>query len=46
MKRFFRELSVLGALAAVLVGMAIFAPAFFSPQPLLSLLTQLTFDGI
>ena len=40
MKRFFRELSVLGALAAVLVGMAIFAPAFFSPQPLLSLLTR------
>ena len=40
MKRSFRELSVLGALAAVLVGMAIFAPAFFSPQPLLSLLTR------
>ena len=40
MKRYFRELSVLGALAAVLVGMAIFAPAFFSPQPLLSLLTR------
>lgn len=42
MKRYFRELSVLGALAAVLVGMAIFAPAFFSPQPLLSLLTRET----
>ncbi len=40
MKRYFRELSVLGALAAVLLGMAIFAPAFFSPQPLLSLLTR------
>ena len=40
MKRYFRELSVLGALAAVLFGMAIFAPAFFSPQPLLSLLTR------
>ena len=40
MKRSFRELSVLGALAAVLGGMAIFAPAFFSPQPLLSLLTR------
>jgi len=40
MKRFFRELSVLGALAAVLLGMAIFAPAFFSPQPLLSLVTR------
>ncbi len=40
MKYYFRELSVLGALGAVLLGMAIFAPAFFSPQPLLSLLTR------
>ena len=40
MKRHFRELSVVAALLAVLLGLAIFAPAFFSPQPLLSLLTR------
>lgn len=40
MNRYFRELSVLGALLAVLVGLAIFAPAFFQPQPLLSLVTR------
>ncbi len=40
MKRHFRELSVAGALAVVLLGLAIFAPAFFQPQPLLSLLTR------
>ena len=40
MKRYFRELSVVGALLAVLLGLAIFAPAFFSPQPLLSLVTR------
>ena len=40
MKRYFRELSVVAALLAVLLGLAIFAPAFFSPQPLLSLLTR------
>lgn len=40
MKRYFRELSVVGALFAVLLGLAIFAPAFFSPQPLLSLVTR------
>src|SRR5882757_1729181 len=40
MKRYFRELSVVAALAAVLLGLAIFAPAFFQPQPLLSLLTR------
>lgn len=40
MKRYFRELSVLGALAAILLGLAIFAPAFYQPQPLLSLLTR------
>src|SRR5438093_13513238 len=40
MKRHFRELSVAAALALVLVGLAIFAPAFFQPQPLLSLLTR------
>lgn len=40
MKRHFRELSVAAALAVVLLGLAIFAPAFFQPQPLLSLLTR------
>lgn len=40
MKKHFRELSVAGALAVVLLGLAIFAPAFFQPQPLLSLLTR------
>ncbi len=40
MKRYFRELSVVGALLTVLLGLAIFAPAFFSPQPLLSLVTR------
>ena len=40
MKRYFRELSVLGALVAILLGLAIFAPAFYQPQPLLSLLTR------
>ena len=40
MKKYFRELSVVGALVAVLIGLAIFAPAFFQPQPLLSLVTR------
>ena len=40
MKRHFRELSVAAVLAIVLVGLAILAPAFFQPQPLLSLLTR------
>ena len=40
MKRYFRELSVVGALGVVLLGLAIFAPAFFQPQPLLSLVTR------
>ena len=40
MKRHFRELSVAATLAIVLLGLAIFAPAFFQPQPLLSLLTR------
>jgi rhamnose transport system permease protein len=40
MKRYFRELSVVGALLAVLLGLGLFAPAFFSPQPLLSLVTR------
>jgi rhamnose transport system permease protein len=38
--RYFRELSVAGALAAVLLALAIFAPAFYQPQPLLSLVTR------
>jgi len=40
MSRYFRELSVAGALALVLLVLAIFAPAFFQPQPLLSLATR------
>jgi rhamnose transport system permease protein len=40
MKRHFRELSVAAALLVVLLALAIFAPAFFQPQPLLSLLTR------
>jgi len=39
-KRYFRELSVAAVLALVLVGLAIFAPAFYQPQPLLSLVTR------
>ncbi len=40
MARYFRELSVAGALALVLLGLAVFAPAFYQPQPLLSLVTR------
>ena len=40
MKKYFRELSVVAALAVVLLGLAIFAPAFFQPKPLLSLVTR------
>ncbi len=40
MKRHFRELSVTATLLLVLLGMAVFAPAFFQPQPLLSLVTR------
>ena len=40
MSRYFRELSVLGALIVILLGLAVFAPAFFQPQPLLSLVTR------
>ncbi len=40
MSRYFRELSVVGALGAVLLAMAVFAPGFFQPQPLLSLATR------
>ena len=40
MSRYFRELSVAAALLLVLGTLAIFAPAFFQPQPLLSLATR------
>lgn len=40
MNRYFRELSVVGALGVVLIAMAVFAPAFYQPQPLLSLVTR------
>jgi rhamnose transport system permease protein len=40
MTRHFRELSVAAALALVLLTLAFVAPAFFQPQPLLSLLTR------
>jgi rhamnose transport system permease protein len=40
MKSYFRELSVAAALAILLLALAIFAPGFFQPQPLLSLLTR------
>src|SRR4051794_23513633 len=38
--RYFREISVACALSLLLIALAIFAPAFFSPQPLLSRLTR------
>ncbi len=40
MKTYFRELSVAAALGVVLLALAVFAPAFYQPQPLLSLLTR------
>ncbi|HEY0966238.1 MAG TPA: ABC transporter permease [Opitutaceae bacterium] len=40
MMRHFRELSVAGVLVLMLAALAVFAPAFFQPQPLLSLLTR------
>ncbi len=40
MKRYFREISVTLALGLVLLGLAGFAPAFYQPQPLLSLATR------
>jgi rhamnose transport system permease protein len=40
MSRYFRELSVAVALLVVLVALAIFAPGFYQPQPLLSLVTR------
>ncbi len=39
-RMYFRELSVAGALILVLALLAVFAPAFFQPQPLLSLVTR------
>ncbi len=39
MQKYFRELSVAAALVLLLLVLAVFAPAFFSPQPLLSRLT-------
>ena len=38
--RHFRELSIAAALLLVLGALVVFAPAFFQPQPLLSLLTR------
>ena len=40
MSRYFREISVATALGIVLVALAIFAPAFYQPQPLLTLITS------
>jgi rhamnose transport system permease protein len=42
MSRYFRELSVAGALAVLLLALGIFAPHFFALQPLLSRLTAQT----
>lgn len=41
MSRYFREISVATALGIVLIALAIFAPAFYQPQPLLTLITSL-----
>ena len=40
MSRYFREWSVAAVLFVVLVALAIFAPAFYQPQPLLSLVAR------
>lgn len=40
MKRYEREISVAGILALLLVVLAVSAPSFFEPQPLLSLVTR------
>ncbi|MDB6027602.1 MAG: rbsC 2 [Verrucomicrobiales bacterium] len=40
MKKYFREISVAIALGILLLVMAIVAPGFYQPQPLLSLLTR------
>jgi ribose/xylose/arabinose/galactoside ABC-type transport system permease subunit len=42
MKKYFRELSVAFALGVLLLALAIFAPSFYEPQPLLSLVTRET----
>ena len=42
LKKHFRELSVAAALALLLLVLALVAPSFFSPQPLLSRLTAQT----
>jgi rhamnose transport system permease protein len=42
MKKYFRELSVAAVLAILLLVLAIFAPSFYQPQPLLSLVTRET----
>ena len=40
MNRYFREISVAALLGLLLLGLAVLAPTFFQPQPLLSLLTR------
>jgi ribose/xylose/arabinose/galactoside ABC-type transport system permease subunit len=40
MKKYFRELSVAAVLGLLLLALAIFAPSFYQPQPLLSLVTR------
>ena len=40
MKKHFREISVAAALGVMLALLGVFAPAFFQPQPLLSLATR------
>jgi rhamnose transport system permease protein len=40
MSRYFRELSVAAALLLVLAALAVIAPGFYQPQPLLSLVTR------
>ncbi|MBM3852416.1 MAG: ABC transporter permease [Verrucomicrobia bacterium] len=40
MRRYSRELSVAGAFALLLAVLAVFAPGFYQPQPLLSLATR------
>ncbi len=40
MKRYFRELAVAAVLGLLLLVLAVWAPAFFHPQPLLSLLAR------
>ena len=40
MKRHFREISVVVMLAVMLLALAVFAPAFYQPSPLLSLFTR------